>query len=139
MTDETDWPPLIQKHLDGQTSEVEAASLSEQIVSDAAVRSDYLKAAQIHGALSDETMGLDLETIPFPQPEATKERGRSLFAMPQQLAAAVVAGAFVGLLGIGVVWAVNFPRSEASFIAIANGDFQSVSGPVATGFPHQFG
>ena len=139
MTDETDWRALIQKHLDGQTSEAEAANLSNQIVSDAAVRSDYLKAARIHGALSYETRGLDLEAISFPQPESRKEGVRPPFALPRQLAAAIVTGAFVGLLGIGVVWAVNSPRSEANFIPIANGDFQSISGPVASGFPNQFG
>ena len=139
MKDKTDWQDLIQKHLDGQTTEAEAASLSEQIVSDAAVRSDYLKAARIHGALSDETIGLDLEAIPFPKPEPAKSPALHSLTLPKQLAAAIVTGALVGLLGIGVVWAVNTPRSEVSFIPISNGSFQSMSGPVATGFPNQFG
>ena len=141
MTDTTDWQTLIQKHLDGQTSEEEAAALSDQIVSNNSVRSDYLKAACLHGALGDETLELDGETIPFPQPEPKKERRVQPIVWPRQLAAAIVTGAFVGLLGIGVgvVWAVNAPRSEASFIPVANGDFQSMSGSVEAGFPTRFG
>ncbi len=139
MTDISDWQNLIQKHLDGQSSDEEAAALSEQIVNDAAVRSDYLKAARLHGALGDETVALDLETIPSPAPESKKDRALHSFAWPKQLAAAIITGAFVGLMGVGVVWAVNSPRSEASFIPIANGSFQSMSGPIATGFPNRLG
>lgn len=139
MTDSIDWQALIQKHLDGLTTEEEAAALSDQIVNDAEIRAEYLKAARIHGALGDEMLALDLETIPFPAPEPKKDRALHSFAWPKQLAAAIVAGAFVGLLGISVVWAMNSPRSEASFIPIANGDFQSLSGPVESGFPTQFG
>ncbi|MDB4367754.1 hypothetical protein N9Z43_08185, partial [Akkermansiaceae bacterium] len=125
MTDTSDWQALIQKHLDGQSSDEEAAALSEQIVNEAAVRSDYLKAARIHGALGDETLALDLEAIPFPVPETKKDRALHSFAWSKQLAAAIVTGAFVGLMGVGVVWAVNSPRSEARFIPISNGSFQS--------------
>ncbi len=49
-----DWDTLIQKHLDGLTTEEEAKALSARIVEDAEVRSRYLKAAQVHGALADE-------------------------------------------------------------------------------------
>ena len=63
MTDAIDWQALIQKHLDGQTSGEEADALSEQIGNNDAVRSDYLKAARLHGALGDETLELE-ETIP---------------------------------------------------------------------------
>lgn len=137
MTDSTDWQDLIQKHLDGLTSEEEAAALSDQIVSNDAVRSDYLKAARLHGALGDETLELEQEPIPFPQTAPKRDRLRPI-SWPRQLAAALVAGVFVGLTGIGV-WAMNSPRSEASFVPVANGDFQSLSGPVASGFPFQFG
>ena len=142
MTDETnspDWQDLIQKHLDGLTSEEEAAALSEQIVSDDSIRSDYLKAARLHGALGDETLELADELIPFPPSEPKKDGRIHSITWPRQFAAAIVAGAFVGLLGIGVVWAVNSPRSEARFVPIANGDFEALSGPIATGFPDRFG
>ncbi len=142
MTDSTnsmDWQNLIQKHLDGLTSEQEAAALSDQIVNEDAVRSDYLKAARLHGALGDEMLELEQETNPFPQPEAKKDGRIRSIAWPRQLAAAIVTGLFVGLTGIGVVWAMNSPRSEASFVPVANGDFEAMSGPVEAGFPKRFG
>ena len=140
MTDSPDWDDLIQKHLDGLTTAEEAEALSAQIVDDADVRSRYLKAAQLHGALADETLSIDLEVEPS-ESSVPQEKSRSIqaFAWPQQIAAALVAGAFVGLTGIGVVWAMNSPRSEASFIPVANGDFQSMSGSIESGFPNRFG
>ena len=64
---------------------------------------------------------------------------RRLFAWPQQISAALVAGAMVGLLGVGVVWAVKSPQSQARPIQIANGDFETFFGPIETGFPSHFG
>ena len=139
MTDSTDWQDLIQKHLDGLTSEEEAAALSDQIVSDGAVRSDYLRAARLHGALGDEMLDLAPEPIPFPQAESKKESRIHSTAWPRQLAAAIVTGAFVGLTGFGVAWAMHSPKSQASFVPVADGDFESLSGPVQSGFPNQFG
>jgi hypothetical protein len=139
MTDSIDWQALIQKHLDGLSSEEEAAALSDLIVNSDAVRSEYLQAARLHGALGDETVELDREVIAFPSPEPKRERRLQPIAWSRQLAAAIVTGAFVGLTGIGVVWAMSSPRSEAIAIPIANGDFQSMTGPIATGFPSRFG
>jgi hypothetical protein len=139
MTDSSDWQALIQWHLDGQTSEEEAATLSDRIVTDAEVRTEYLKATRLHGALGDETLAVDLETTPFTAPAPNKDRDLRPFTRPQQLAAALVAGAFVGLMGVGVVWAVSTPKSEASFVPIANGAFEAMSGPVEIGFPTQVG
>ena len=62
-----------------------------------------------------------------------------LLAWPQQIAAALVAGAMVGLLGVGVVWAVKSPQSQARAIRVANGDFETLSGPIELGFPSHFG
>lgn len=62
-----------------------------------------------------------------------------LLAWPQQIAVALVAGAIVGLLGVGVVWAVNSPTSQAIALHVANGDFEAFSGPVEIGFPSRFG
>lgn len=61
-----------------------------------------------------------------------------LLDWPQQTAVALVAGAIVGLLGVGVVWAVNSPQSKARAIHVANGDFETFSGPVEIGFPSHF-
>ena len=139
MTDSTDWQTLIQKHLDGLTSEEEAAALSEQIVNDATARSEYLKAARLHGALGDETLALEEAPIPFPQAALKGDRLLQPITWTRQIAAALVAGVFVGLTGIGVVWAMNTPKSEASFVPVASGDFQSLSGRVDSGFPKGFG
>ena len=57
----------------------------------------------------------------------------------QQIAAAMVVGVIVGLLGAGVVWAVNSPQSQVRMLDVVNGDFESLSGPVESGFPSQFG
>jgi len=132
---------LIQKHLDGRTNTEEAEALSAQIVADKEVRSRYLKAAQVHGALADETMALPLqaapETHPFP-PES--QRVISQFAWPRQIAAGLVTGIFVGLLGMGMVWAIGSPKAEARVFQIANGDFESMAlGPTPTQFPEHFG
>ena len=62
-----------------------------------------------------------------------------LLAWPQQVAVALVAGAIVGLLGVGVVWAVNSPQSQARAIHVANSDFETFAGPVEIGFPSHFG
>ena len=69
----------------------------------------------------------------------TKKPAMRLLAWPQQIAVALVAGAMVGLLGAGVVWAVNSPKSQAREIHVANGDFEALSGPIETGFPSRFG
>lgn len=139
MTDSLD--ELIQKHLNGQTSAEEAESLSARIVADKEVRSRYLQAAQIHGALADETLALDVES----EPEATTASTETQkvvwqFAWPRQIAAGLVAGLFVGLLGVGMVWAIGSPKAEARVFDIAHGDFESMAeGPTPTRFPVRFG
>jgi hypothetical protein len=136
-----DWDTLIQKHLDGLTTEEEAKALSARIVEDAEVRSRYLKAAQVHGALADETLALDVESEPEVKaaaPELQKVIGR--FDWPRQVAAGLAAGMFVGLLGVGMIWAIDSPKSEARVFDIAHGDFETMAeGPTPTQFPVRFG
>jgi hypothetical protein len=62
-----------------------------------------------------------------------------LFAWPQQIAAGLTAGAIVGLLGVGMVWAVGSPKSQARLIPVFNGDFEDSVGPIDIGFPTSFG
>jgi len=136
-----DWDTLIQKHLDGLTTEEEAKALSARIVEDAEVRSRYLKAAQVHGALADETLALDVESEPEVKaaaPELQKVIGR--FDWPRQVAAGLAAGMFVGLLGVGMIWAIDSPKAEARVFDIAHGDFEKIAeGPTPTQFPIRFG
>ena len=141
MTALSDWESLIQKHLDGRTNEEEAAVLSARIVADVDVRSRYLKAAQLHGALSNELVSLDLEEG-FMEFSAPKRRERSVQPANwrNQIAASLVAGALVGLVGVGMVWAMASPKAVASVFRIAHGDFESLTvGPIPDQFPVRFG
>ena len=136
----TDMDSLIQKHLDGQTSTEEAETLSSQIVADAEVRARYLKAAQLHGALSDEALALDLEEEPEIHPASVVKK-ENIFSpgWPQQIAAAIVAGAFVGLLGVGVVWAMATPKAMVTSLDITHGTFDSLpTGPIERGLSPRF-
>ncbi len=132
---------LIQKHLDGRTSTEEAESLSARIVTDKDVRSRYLQAAQIHGALADETLALDTEAEPeMMVAESKPQKVAWQFAWPRQIAAGLVAGIIVGLLGVGMAWAIGTPKAEAQVFDIAHGDFESMAeGPTPTQFPVRFG
>ena len=133
MTEPPDWQSLIQKHLDGQTTEKEASKLSKEIETNAEVRLEYLKAARIHGALGEEIFTLAVEPAPAPMVRP------SPLNRLKPLAAAVVAGAFVGLLGVGVVWAMQSPKSEEKTISVSNGNFEKSLGPIPQEFPLQFG
>ena len=140
MTDTTNWDQLIQNHLDGLTSEEEADALSAAIIENPDLRSRYLKAVQVHAALADEVLALELEEEPISTSvPATQSQPIRRFTWPQQIAAALIAGAFVALIGIGVVRAVSSPKSEASFLPVANGDFEDSVGPLKIGFPSTFG
>lgn len=145
MTDSTDWQPLIQKHLDGQTTEEEAKTLSREIETDASVRSEYLNAARIHGALCDEVISLDLDSTPslssnlHPISQAKPRTEGFIKCLTKPLAAAIIVGAFVGLLGVGVVRAISSPISKAKMISIFIDDFEDSSGPIEPGFPAEFG
>ena len=134
----TDWHDLIHRHLDGRTSPEEAEVLSGRIVDDAEVRGTYLKAAQIHGALADEVLGLDLEL----EPPANSEPSPVLRqpARPRHVAAGVVTGLFVGLLGAGIAWAFGSPKAETRALNIAHGTFDSLPvGPIQRGLIPRFG
>ncbi|GAB5406450.1 MAG: hypothetical protein Aurels2KO_46810 [Aureliella sp.] len=62
-----------------------------------------------------------------------------LLPWPKQIVLALAAGAIVGLLGVGVVWAMKSPQSQATILTVSNGDFESFSGDVDIGFPSDFG
>jgi hypothetical protein len=133
MTDSPNRQSLIQKHLDGQTSEEEANTLSREIETNAELRLEYLKAARIHAALTEEVFSLALEPTPAPKVRL------SPINRLRPLAAAIVTGAFVGLLGVGVARAINAPKAEATMVSVANGNFEKSLGPIPQEFPQQFG
>ncbi|MDB4438231.1 hypothetical protein N9195_01435 [bacterium] len=61
-----------------------------------------------------------------------------LLTWPQQIAAVLVASVVLGLLGVGVVWALNSPESEARAVSVSNGDFEDSLGLVKREFPSSF-
>ena len=140
MNNEPNWDLIIQKHLDGQMTEEEAQALSARIVEDAEVRSRYLKAAQVHGALADETLVLDVESEPEMKaaaPELQKVIWR--FDWPRYITASLVAGMVMGLVVSGMVWAIGSPKVEARVFDIAHGDFETMGeGLTPTQFPVRF-
>jgi len=75
---------------------------------------------------------------------ATKQPPKS-FAMPplawlQQIAASLVAGVLVGVLGVGMVWASSVPVALARVFNIAHGNFDSLdTGSIPNRFPARFG
>lgn len=139
--DTNDPNDLIQKHLDGATNEEEAKALSERIVNDADFRAHYLKAAELHGALSDETLMLNPEClIDFPDAAANTSKSRSKLALSSQIAAALVGGLMLGLLSMGMVKAFNMPESVERIVGLSHGDFEGLEiGMLPTNFPSDFG
>lgn len=91
----------------------------------------HLRDASIVSILDSES---DVAAEPSPSRPALR-----LLAWPQQVAVALATGAIVGLLGVGMVWAVNSPTSKAKSLQLANGDFAAYSGPIDLGIPSQFG
>ena len=92
------------------------------------------------GHLRDESIISTLnaeEQVPTRRPPMRP--AMRLLPWSQQITVALAAGAIVGLLGAGVVWAMNSPQSQARVLQVANGDFEAFSGPVEIGFPSHFG
>lgn len=120
----TELNELLREHPEARTI------MSKSLVDEQALVS-HLRDESIVSILDAE--GQVVKSQPLTRPT------RRLLAWPQQIAAALVAGAMVGLLGVGVVWAVKSPQSQARTILVANGDFETFSGPIGIGFPSHFG
>jgi hypothetical protein len=108
------------------------AMMSKMLVDEQALIS-HLRDESIVSILDPEREGTAVPPI--------SQADMRLFAWPRQLAAALIAGALVGLLGVGVVWAVGSPRprSQARLIPVANGDFEDSAESIEIGFPTSFG
>ena len=119
----TELNELLRKHPEARTI------MSKSLVDEQALVS-HLRDESIVSILDAE--GQVVKSHPLARPTWR------LLVWPQQIAAALVAGAMVGLLGVGVVWAVKSPQSQARAIRVANGDFETLSGPIELGFPSHF-
>lgn len=132
---------LIQKHLDGTTTEDEAQQLSERIIEDPNFRMLYLEATQLHGALADETLMFSSE---LEEEGASDVEGRAPARMrvmgSSQIAAALVGGLMLGLLGMSMVKAFNTPESVERIVGVSDGDFEQLEiGMLPSDFPTGFG
>jgi len=141
MTMPPDWDSLIQKHLDGQTNEEEAAELSEQIVANADIRSDYLRAAQLHSALNNELLAFEKEQgSTVSSTPAHLEHTVSSTPTRKQVPPSLIVALLAGLLGAGMAWAISAPKAEVRALHVADGTFDTLpAGPVQRGFSSQFG
>ncbi len=132
---------LIQKHLDGTTTEDEAQQLSDRIIEDPNFRMLYLEATQLHGALADETLMFSSE----PEEETSnvvedRVPARARMIGSSQIAAALIGGLMLGLLGMGMVKAFNTPESVERIVGLSHGDFESLEiGMLPSEFPTGFG
>ncbi len=120
----TELNELLRKHPEARTT------MSKMLVDEQALVS-YLRDESIVSIL-------DAERLVATSGSTTRPAMR-LAAWPQQIAAALVVGTIVGLLGAGAVWAMSLPQSQARMLDIVNGDFETLSGPVEVGFPSHFG
>ncbi len=93
MKQQPNWTSIIQRHLDGLTTTEEAQSLSAQIVTNPEVRGQYLQAAQLHAALTDEFFAQENLEEPTPReiPAQKKTVPFHLFA-PVGIAALLMLG-----------------------------------------------
>ncbi len=88
MNQQPNWTSIIQRHLDGLTTTEEAQALSTEIVTNPEIRAHYLKAAQLHAALTDEFLAQeDLETPDLRETPAQKKTAPLHFFAPVGIAA----------------------------------------------------
>jgi hypothetical protein len=140
MTDEQ--LNLLHRYLDGTITEEEIRSLDELLRNNEEARAELRSLATIDAKwqqlAADGALPLALN-VPLDTP-SKPERVTRRFAWPSQIAAGLVAGLVVGLMGVGVVWAVGSPMATARVLNIAHGDFESMpAGPIPQHFPIRVG
>lgn len=95
MNQQPNWTSIIQRHLDGLTTTEEAQALSIQIVTNPEVRAHYLKAAQLHAALTDEFLAQeDFESPTLRDTTAQKKTLAFHLIAPVGIAALLMLGLF---------------------------------------------
>lgn len=88
MNQQPNWTSIIQRHLDGLTTSQEAEALSTQIVTNPGIREQYLKAAQVHAALTDEFLAQENLEKPTPKDTPAQKKTVSIhFFAPVGIAA----------------------------------------------------
>ncbi|MGC6456821.1 MAG: hypothetical protein ACON4R_00480 [Akkermansiaceae bacterium] len=134
---------LLQKVRDDR-NEGARLELNDILRSHQKARSIMVKALVYEQALASHFRDQKIVSIFDAEEEPTSDSLRKgvafrLLTWPQQIAAVLIAGTVLGLLGIGVVWALNSPESEARTVSVSNGDFEDSLGRVKREFPSSFG
>jgi hypothetical protein len=112
-------------------NDLEARSIMAKMLVDEQALISHLRDQSIVSILEPESQGV---SRPSPSRPALR-----LFAWPQQMAAGLIAGVLVGLFGMGMVWAIGLPKSQARLVHVSNGSFEDSVGPIDIGFPSNFG
>ena len=112
-------------------NDLEARSIMAKMLVDEQALISHLRDQSIVSILEPESQGV---SRPSPNRPALR-----LFAWPQQMAAGLIAGVLVGLFGMGMVWAIGLPKSQARLVHVSNGSFEDSVGPIDIGFPSNFG
>ena len=125
---------LLQKVRDDRDQEART-ELNDLLRNHAEARSIMAQALVDEQALVSHLRDQKIVSILDAEDESPMESSRKgiasrLLTWPQQIAAVLVAGTALGLLGIGVVWALNSPESEERAVSVPNGDFEDSLGLV---------
>lgn len=133
---------LLNRYLDGPITEEELSSLEELLRNSEEARAELRSLATID-AKWQQLAAEDVSVLGHDEPAAASpERERVVwrFGWPSQIAAGLAAGLLVGLVGVGVVWAVGSPKATARIFDIAHGNFESMPvGAIPKRFPVRFG
>ena len=121
----TELNELLRKHPEARTT------MAKSLVDEQALVSQ----------LRDESIVSILDGEEETRTRLTPDRpARHSLAWPQHVAASLVAGVLVGVLGVGMVWASVSPGAVVRVFRIAHGNFDSLDvGPIPNRFPVRFG
>ncbi len=121
---------LMRRYLEGVASLEETQELESLIVKDASVRQDFLRYTHLDSALAG---------VRRSQPVGDPRRSVWLSWRPLTAAAAGIA---FGMFCTSVVFGYVMPRAVAAaslLSALVDGSFETLRGPLPSGFPTEFG
>ncbi len=137
----TDWHDLIQRHIDGMTTEAEDSQLDSVLKWNDEVTQLYLRYMNLDVALeayaSSNEAKTELLVAPFDASEKRQKRWLSWRPV-----AAAVAGLVIGALSATMVWAVNAGKSwraTESELPLVDGSFEQSSDQLPLNLPRKFG
>ncbi len=130
-----DWHDLIQRHLDGLTTEEEAALLQESLIRFDAVARLYLRYMNLDVALeAHASSSASMKELLVSPDQGETRRWTHWLTWRQLTAAAAAAGIVVGTLCTSMVFAYVAP-SMGRAVTLLQESFESGPTPLATGVP----